>query len=55
MHYFIGGGIGRRPGGAGGSSMSAISSWVSENYASQTVDGVTLYDLTSPASSSASN
>jgi hypothetical protein len=51
VHYYIGGSSGGGPGGAGGSSVSAVSSWVSENFASQTVDGVTLYDLTGAASS----
>jgi 4-amino-4-deoxy-L-arabinose transferase-like glycosyltransferase len=55
VHYYIGGSSGGGPGGGSGSSLSDVSSWVSENFTSQTVDGVTLYDLTSPASSSASN
>ena len=36
----------------GGTSMSAISSWVSSHFTSQTVSGVTVYDLTSPTASS---
>ncbi len=48
VHYFIAGGTGGG-GNAGGSSMSEISSWVSSTFASQTVGGVTVYDLTSPA------
>jgi 4-amino-4-deoxy-L-arabinose transferase-like glycosyltransferase len=55
VHYYIGSGSGGGPGSAGGSSMSAISSWVSENYSSKTVGGVTLYDLTSPTSATTSN
>ena len=51
VHYFIGGGTGGGGGSAGSSSMSAITSWVTANYASQSVGGVTLYDLTSPATS----
>ena len=51
VHYFIGGGgFGRGGGfGAGGSAgtSSAISEWVSANFTSQTVGGVTVYDLTS--------
>ena len=35
-------------GNAGGSSMSAITSWVSSNYTAKTVGGVTVYDLSSP-------
>ncbi|MFF0814773.1 glycosyltransferase family 39 protein [Rhodococcus sp. NPDC003318] len=49
IHYFIGGGGGGFGGGMGGSSnASEISQWVTENFTSTTVDGVTLYDLTSP-------
>jgi len=56
IHYFIigGGGRGGPGGGAGGrtpSDASAISTWVEAHYAARTVGGVTLYDLTSPASS----
>jgi len=48
IHWFIGGGVGF--GGVGGSSVSAqISNWVAANYVSQTVDGVTIYDLTQPS------
>ena len=50
VHYFIGGGGfgGGFPGGGGGTSStsSEISTWVSNNFASRTVDGVTIYDLT---------
>ncbi|HTX70052.1 MAG TPA: glycosyltransferase family 39 protein [Thermoleophilia bacterium] len=54
VHYFIaGGGMGGGPGGGGGST-SAIGSWVSQTFTSTTIDGITLYDLTSPASSTAS-
>jgi hypothetical protein len=45
VHYFIaGGGIGGGPGGGG--SGSAIASWVEAHYASSTVGGMTVYDLT---------
>jgi 4-amino-4-deoxy-L-arabinose transferase-like glycosyltransferase len=59
IHYFIdggggpggggpGGGGGGFGGGAGGSSSSnEIRSWVENNFTSSTVDGVTVYDLTS--------
>jgi 4-amino-4-deoxy-L-arabinose transferase-like glycosyltransferase len=42
IHYFIGGGSG---GGSGSGSSSQISSWVQKNYTVQTIDGVTIYDL----------
>jgi 4-amino-4-deoxy-L-arabinose transferase-like glycosyltransferase len=47
IHYFIGGGSGGGGGAAGGSgSSSQISSWVQQNYTAQTVNGITIYDLT---------
>lgn len=47
IHWFIGGGGGGFGGQMGGSrSSSQIAQWVQENFAAQTVDGVTLYDLT---------
>jgi 4-amino-4-deoxy-L-arabinose transferase-like glycosyltransferase len=54
IHYFIsgGGGFGGGGFGAGGSATSTssqISSWVTANFTSQTVGGVTVYDLTSGA------
>jgi hypothetical protein len=50
VHYFIAGSTG---GGApGSSSMNAITAWVAGAYSSQSVGGVTLYDLTSPAAAS---
>src|SRR5207302_664969 len=53
IHYFIS--DGRRGGGflGGGDSSSqasAITTWVQQNFASQTVDGVTVYDLTTVTS-----
>ncbi|MDO9455969.1 glycosyltransferase family 39 protein [Nocardioides sp.] len=52
IHYFISGGgglgggaLGGGRGGPGGGD-SEISTWVAANYTAQTVDGVTLYDLT---------
>jgi 4-amino-4-deoxy-L-arabinose transferase-like glycosyltransferase len=47
IHYFIasGGGMGRGGMNAGGSTSTEISSWVTENFTAQTVDGVTMYDL----------
>jgi len=48
IHWFIagGGGMGGGAGGAGGSGSAAeIQEWVTSTYTAQTVDGVTLYDL----------
>ena len=57
IHYFIagGGGMGGMGGGPGGGSgtTSEISSWVTSNFTSKTVSGVTIYDLTAPATSTA--
>lgn len=46
-----GGGMGGPMAGGQGGSSSEIQSWVQENFTSTTVDGVTLYDLTSPTDS----
>ncbi|TSD96525.1 glycosyltransferase family 39 protein [Skermania sp. ID1734] len=46
IHYFIGAGAG--PMMAQGGESSAIRSWVADHFDSTVVDGVTLYDLTSP-------
>ncbi|GGJ87003.1 hypothetical protein GCM10010123_15750 [Pilimelia anulata] len=47
IHYFLGG-SGPGGGGRGGSSAgSEITAWVAANYTAATVDGVTVYDLTS--------
>ena len=59
VHYFIGGGgfggggFGGGPGGGSGSS-SSIATWVSSSFQSRTVNGVTIYDLTQPLTSSGS-
>jgi len=50
IHYFIGGGGGLGGGGGrggpgGSTSTSDIETWVAATYSAQTVDGVTLYDL----------
>jgi hypothetical protein len=58
IHYFIsggrgfGGGVpgGGGPGGGQNGTGSQISSWVSSNFQSVTVGGVTFYDLTKPLS-----
>ena len=48
IHYFISGGS--FGGASGGSSASTdIATWVAATYTAQEVDGVTLYDLTTPA------
>lgn len=53
IHYYIGGsGFGRSNGGS--DVASQISTWVASGFTAQTVDGVTVYDLTSPASGSSS-
>jgi 4-amino-4-deoxy-L-arabinose transferase-like glycosyltransferase len=44
IHYFIGGSVGASNGGS--NSSSTIASWVKANFTVKTVDGVTLYDLT---------
>jgi 4-amino-4-deoxy-L-arabinose transferase-like glycosyltransferase len=46
IHYFLGsGGF-----GGGSSTSSQIAQWVEQHFTSTTVDGVTVYDLTQPAS-----
>jgi len=60
IHYFIGdsgrgGGFGGGAGGSNASSTSSqISQWVQSHFTAKTVDGVTIYDLSSPSVSSAS-
>jgi 4-amino-4-deoxy-L-arabinose transferase-like glycosyltransferase len=57
IHYFIasGGGFGGGQGGAGGQGgsgdASQITSWVESNFSATTVDGVTVYDLTTSTGS----
>ena len=55
VHYFIGGGggFGGRGGLGDSGTTSAISAWVAATFSAQTVGGVTVYDLTSAATSSA--
>ena len=54
IHYYIagdsGGGGGGGPGGGSGSSSSAITQWVESHFHSVTVDGETIYVLTSATS-----
>jgi hypothetical protein len=45
IHWFIGGGVGMRS-DTGSDAAHEIAAWVAENFESQTVDGVTLHDLT---------
>ncbi|SEB04023.1 glycosyltransferase family 39 protein [Leifsonia sp. 21MFCrub1.1] len=45
IHYFIAGGVGGQATG-GSSSSSEIAAWVADTFTAQTVDGVTVYDLT---------
>ncbi len=51
IHYFIGGGEGGGGGGRGGgatasgSTSTEITSWVTANFSSENVDGVTVFDL----------
>ena len=49
IHYFIGQGSGGFGGGglnASGSTSTEISTWVADHFTARTVDGVTVYDLT---------
>ncbi|WP_435208765.1 ArnT family glycosyltransferase [Micromonospora sp. bgisy143] len=50
IHYFVGGGGFRANGGS--SASQEISTWVTETFTAQTVDGVTLYDLSTGADAS---
>ena len=52
IHYFVadGGGFGG-PGGSASDDASRITAWVESHFTSRTVGGVTVYDLTSGASS----
>jgi 4-amino-4-deoxy-L-arabinose transferase-like glycosyltransferase len=51
IHYYIGGGgfWGGGFGSSDSSTSSEIASWVSSNFTAETVDGVTVYDLTASA------
>jgi hypothetical protein len=51
IHYYIGGGgFGPGQGSNGTSDASVISSWVTSHFTAETVDGVTIYNLTEPTS-----
>ena len=47
VHYLIAGSTGGANNG-GGSDTSALAMWVVANFTSQSVGGVTVYDLTAP-------
>jgi 4-amino-4-deoxy-L-arabinose transferase-like glycosyltransferase len=49
IHYFIAGAAGGGPGGGSGPAQE-IASWVAQHFTAQTVDGVTVYDLTAATS-----
>ncbi|MEU6411776.1 glycosyltransferase family 39 protein [Microbispora sp. NPDC046933] len=50
IHYFIGTGMGTGRGGTSGSDEAArIAAWVRETFEPRTVDGVTVFDLTTAA------
>jgi hypothetical protein len=46
IHWFIGGGMGMRS-DSGSSASAEIAAWVQANFRARTVDGATVYDLTS--------
>jgi 4-amino-4-deoxy-L-arabinose transferase-like glycosyltransferase len=53
IHYFIsGGGAGGFGSGGSGDDSTKITSWVESHFTAKTVDGTTIYDLTSPTTSS---
>jgi 4-amino-4-deoxy-L-arabinose transferase-like glycosyltransferase len=57
IHYFVAGGGGFGGGGAAGGSSgtsSAITAWVEAHFTAKTIGGTTVYDLTVPASATAS-
>jgi hypothetical protein len=47
VHWFIGGGTGVRS-DSGSRASQQIATWVEQNFETQTVGGVTMYDLTQP-------
>ena len=51
VHYFIGGGGFGGMQNGGSSSSSDIATWVAQTFTAQTVDGVTVYDLTATTTS----
>jgi 4-amino-4-deoxy-L-arabinose transferase-like glycosyltransferase len=52
IHYFIsGGGSGGFGSGGTGDDATKITSWVESHFTAKTVDGTTVYNLTSPTAS----
>ena len=48
IHYFIGGGsMSGGNGSSGSQDAQQIANWVAQHFTASTVDGVTVYDLTS--------
>ncbi|MDO4913682.1 MAG: glycosyl transferase family 39, partial [Bifidobacteriaceae bacterium] len=50
IHYYIASGNGMMGGSNSDSVASQIQSWVEQNFTAETVNGVTVYDLTNPKS-----
>jgi 4-amino-4-deoxy-L-arabinose transferase-like glycosyltransferase len=51
IHWFIGsGGVGGMTSMGGSQAAQSIATWVAAHYTAQTIGGVTMYDLTQPAS-----
>lgn len=48
VHWFIGGGMGMSS-DSGSNAAAEIAAWVAENFTAQTIDGVTMYDLSGAA------
>ncbi|GAA4539257.1 ArnT family glycosyltransferase [Amycolatopsis samaneae] len=48
VHYYVAGGRGGGPGGAGRGTAGTISTWVTQHFTSMKVGGTTVYDLTKP-------
>ena len=46
IHYFLGEGMSMQSNSGGSDIAQQIADWVAENYSASTVDGVTVYDLT---------
>ena len=56
IHYFIsGGGAGGFGSGGSGDDASKITAWVEDHFTAKTVDGTTIYDLTTTATTSSSS
>jgi len=52
VRYYLSGRSGIPGGGGGGNQLGAITTWVQQNFTSQVVGGVTLYDLRRPVPAS---